>query len=76
MQKSFAFKLAHGLILKVYGDTLGSLWRKHDGSDNVPGTYSHWFRHGITYWCQSEPLPRLEFKVAAPLRKGPLLPRT
>lgn len=32
LAKSFGFKLAHGLIIKVYGDTLGSLWRKHDGS--------------------------------------------
>ena len=41
LQKSFCFKLAHGLILGVYGDTLGLLWRKHEGSDNVPGMYVH-----------------------------------
>jgi hypothetical protein len=35
LQRSFGFKLAHGLILRVFGDTLGSLWRKHDGSDDV-----------------------------------------
>ena len=37
LSKSFAFKLAHGMILKVLGDTLGSLWRKHEGSDDIPG---------------------------------------
>lgn len=46
LQKSFGFKLAHELILWVFGDTLGSLWRKHEGPDNVPGTYVHWLRHG------------------------------
>lgn len=73
LQKSFAFKLAHGLILRVYGDTLGSLWRKHDGSDNVPGTYAHWFRHGTLYWNQDEIPPPLEFKVIEPYKRGPLL---
>ncbi|PFH63409.1 hypothetical protein XA68_10062 [Ophiocordyceps unilateralis] len=38
LRTSFGFKLAHGLILRVMGDTLGSLWRKHEGADEVPGT--------------------------------------
>lgn len=42
LSRSFAFKLAHGLIVRVLGETLGSLWRKHKDSDNVPGTYAHW----------------------------------
>jgi Capsular polysaccharide synthesis protein len=46
LQKSFGFKLAHGLILRVMGDTLGSLWRKKQDSDNHPGTYAHWLRYG------------------------------
>jgi hypothetical protein len=62
LQRSFGFKLAHGLILKVFGDTLGSLWRKHEGSDNMPGTYAHWLRHGTTYWNQGEIPPRVEFR--------------
>lgn len=73
LQKSFGFKLAHGLILRVFGDTLGSLWRKHEGSDNVPGTYAHWLRHGTVYWNQDEIPPTLEFKVIKPFKKGPLL---
>ena len=50
LQRSFWFKLAHGLILRVLWDTLGSLWRKHEGSDDVQGTYAHWLRYGSMYW--------------------------
>ncbi|MCJ1379976.1 hypothetical protein MMC17_003079 [Xylographa soralifera] len=73
LQKSFGFKLAHGLILRVLGPTLGSLWRKHEGSDDVPRTYAHWLRHGTIYWNQDELPPTLDFKVIAPFKKGPLL---
>lgn len=73
LQKSFGFKLAHGLILRVLGDTLGSLWRKHEGSDDVPGTYAHWLRYGIAYWNQNELPARLEFQVIEPFKRGPLL---
>ncbi|GAB7355453.1 hypothetical protein MBLNU459_g5957t2 [Dothideomycetes sp. NU459] len=38
LQKSFGFKLAHGIILKTLGCTLGSLWRQHEGPDDVPST--------------------------------------
>lgn len=44
LSRSFGFKLAHGLIIRVLGDTLGSLWRANKGSDNVPGTYAHLLR--------------------------------
>lgn len=73
LQKSFGFKLAHGMILRVFGDTLGSLWRKHEGSDDVPGTYAHWLRHGTVYWNQDAIPPTLEFKVIEPFKRGPLL---
>ena len=73
LQKSFGFKLAHGLILRVLGETVGSLWRKHEGSDNVPGTYAHWLRHGTLYWNQDGIPPTLDFKVIQPFKKGPLL---
>lgn len=58
LQKSFGFKLAHELILWVFGDTLGSLWRKHEGPDNVLGTYVHWLRHGTVCWNQ-DGIPRI-----------------
>ncbi|TRX88022.1 hypothetical protein FHL15_011077 [Xylaria flabelliformis] len=73
LSRSFGFKLAHGYILQVVGDTLGSLWRKHDGSDNVPGTYAHWLREAMIYWTQDELPERLDFKVIEPYKRGPLL---
>lgn len=73
LRRSFGFKLAHGLIIRVMGDTLGSLWRKHTGADNVPGTYGDWLRHGMVHWCPKELPPRLEFTEIAPLKRGPLL---
>ncbi|RFU27233.1 hypothetical protein B7463_g9116, partial [Scytalidium lignicola] len=73
LQKSFGFKLAHGMILRVYSDTLGSLWRKHVGSDIAPGTYAHWLRYGTVYWTQDEVPLKLDFKVIKPFKKGPLL---
>ena len=73
LQKSFGFKLATGLILKVLGPTLSSLWRENTGSDDVPGTYARWLRHGSMYWSQDELPPRVEFQVIEPFRRGPLL---
>ncbi|RYP41905.1 hypothetical protein DL768_010425 [Monosporascus sp. mg162] len=73
LQRSFGFKLAHGLVVKVLGDTLGSLWRKNDGSDDVPGTYAHWLRHGIVYWNQDSLPQALQFQVIQPFKRGPLL---
>lgn len=73
LSRSFGFKLAHGIILKVLGDTLGSLWRKYEGSDDVPGTYAHWLRYGMVYWSQDElPLP-LVFRKISSYKRGPLL---
>lgn len=73
LQKSFGFKLAHGLILRVFGETLGSLWRKHEGSDNVPGTYAHWLRHGTMYWNQDHIPPTVKSAARDPIKRGPLL---
>ncbi|RDW68116.1 hypothetical protein BP6252_09512 [Coleophoma cylindrospora] len=73
LQTSFGFKLAHGMIIRVLGETLGSLWRKHTGSDDVPGTYAHWLRHGTIYWCPDRLPATQEFKVIKPYRIGPLL---
>jgi hypothetical protein len=73
LQKSFGFKLAHGLIIRVLGDTLGSLWRKHDGTDNMPGTYAHCLRQGMIYWNQDALPEDMQFKEIAPFKTGPLL---
>jgi len=72
LQKSFGFKLAHRLILRVKGDTLGSLWRKNDGSDHVPGTYAHWLRYRMVYWTQDELPSNLQMELFEPVKRGPL----
>ncbi|OTB04113.1 hypothetical protein M426DRAFT_59286 [Hypoxylon sp. CI-4A] len=73
LARSFGFKLAHGLIIKVFKYTLGSLWRDNEGSDDVPGTYAHWLRHATIYWTQDGLPPALEWKVIEPFKRGPLL---
>ncbi|KIM42555.1 hypothetical protein M413DRAFT_444271 [Hebeloma cylindrosporum] len=73
LQKSFGCKLSHGIIVKMFGETLGSLWRKHVGSDDVPGTYAHWLRHATMYWNQDAIPPTFDFKVIEPIKRGPLL---
>ncbi|EME47157.1 hypothetical protein DOTSEDRAFT_85718 [Dothistroma septosporum NZE10] len=73
LRESFGFKLAHGLIIRVLGQTLGSLWRKHEGSDNVPGTYAAWLRHGIVHWNQNDLPAKQEWEVIAPYKTGSLL---
>lgn len=73
LRRSFGFKLAHGLILRVLGDTLGSLWRKYEESDNVPYTYAHWLRYGTLHWNQNHLPPRKNFTIVDPYKKGPLL---
>ena len=71
--RSFGFKLAHGMILKVLGDTLGSLWRSSEGSDDIQGTYAHWLRYGIVYWTQDTLPEPLAFKRIEAAKRGPLL---
>lgn len=71
--KSFGFKLATGLIIRVMGQTLSSLWRSNEGSDDVPGTYAHWLRYGSRYWNQKELPERQLFTVQKPLKVGSLL---
>jgi len=78
LQRSFAFKLAHGMILRVLGETLGLLWRKNEGSDDMPGTYAAWLRHGTVYWTLDGPSatknwPPVELEPVPPFRQGPLL---
>jgi hypothetical protein len=73
LQKSFGVKLAHGLNARVLGETLGSLWRAHVDSDDAPGTYAHWLRHGTMYWNPDTIPSPLDFKVVEPFKRGPLL---
>ncbi|KAK5108168.1 hypothetical protein LTR62_008699 [Meristemomyces frigidus] len=73
LARSFGFKLAHGLILRVFKVTLGSLWRQHEGSDDVPETYAHWLRYGMVHWCPDRSPTRLEYEVIEPIKRGRLL---
>ncbi|KAG6006995.1 hypothetical protein E4U21_006515 [Claviceps maximensis] len=73
LEKSFGFKLATGLILRVMGDTLSSLWRRHDGADNEPGTYADYLRYGTRYWNQTELPERQNWEVLRPIKIGHLL---
>lgn len=72
LSRSFSFKLAHGMIIRVLGETLGSLWRAHEGSDDIPGTYAHWLRYGMLHWSQDELPEPMEFEKIAAVNKGPL----
>lgn len=71
--RSFGFKIATGFIVKVMGETLSSLWRKHEGSDDVPGTYAHWLRFGMVYWRQDSLPEPVQFEVREPFKRGGLL---
>ncbi|CAK5272287.1 unnamed protein product [Mycena citricolor] len=71
--RSFAVKLATGIIQRMMGETLGTLWKQNTGSDDIPGTYGHWIRHGMIYWNQKEIPPAVIFELRQPLRVGPLL---
>lgn len=71
--KSFGFKLATGLIVRLLGDTLSSLWRRHTGADNEPGTYADYLRYGMRYWNQKELPDRQKWEVLRPIKVGPLL---
>ncbi|KAK0622082.1 capsular polysaccharide synthesis protein-domain-containing protein [Bombardia bombarda] len=72
--KSFGFKLATGIIVRIMGDTLGSFWKKNIGSDDVQGTYAHWLRYGMLYWNQDEVPPPVMFnRVFEPIKEGSLL---
>lgn len=73
LSRSFGFKLAIGLILRVMGDTLSSLWRRHVGSDNIPGTYAHWLRFGSERWTQDSLPESVKWKSLPPIKNGSLL---
>ncbi|CRL19252.1 unnamed protein product [Penicillium camemberti] len=68
LSRSFGFKLAHGLILRVNKVTLGSLWRDNPGSDVIPGTYASWLRHGIFYWNQNNVPKRVTLSLIPPTK--------
>ncbi|KAK4053074.1 hypothetical protein OIV83_001809 [Microbotryomycetes sp. JL201] len=76
LRRSFGFKLATGIILRILGPTLGSLWRDNGDSDVAEGTYAAWFRHATTYWTQKKLPARTTMVVDGPYKVGPLLAET
>ncbi|KAM0792467.1 hypothetical protein ACM66B_005142 [Microbotryomycetes sp. NB124-2] len=73
LTRSFGFKLATGIILRILGPTLGSLWRDNGDSDVAEGTYAAWFRHATTYWTQKKLPGRTVATIDKPYKIGPLL---
>lgn len=73
LQKSFGWKLGHGIIFRMLGHTLGTLWRSNPGSDVVSGTYAGWLRYGMVHWNQDHLPEKIEFQTLEPFRTGPLL---
>lgn len=71
--ESWCLKLGHGFSAKLFGgDTLGMLWRKHDGSDYEVGTYAGWMRWAEAH-CKQTVVPRsMEIPVYEPTMRGSL----
>jgi len=71
---SWCLKLGHGFSAKLFGaDTLGMLWRKHDGSDCEEQTYAGWLRWAEVHCQQDAPPKPLSIPVYEPTMRGRLL---
>ncbi|PSN75403.1 hypothetical protein BS50DRAFT_568065 [Corynespora cassiicola Philippines] len=69
--KSWCLKLSHGISAKLFGgDTLGMLWRKYDGSDNVDGTYGGWLRWAQVNRTRETPPEPMRIPVYEPTMRG------
>ncbi|KAK3216616.1 hypothetical protein GRF29_1g421860 [Pseudopithomyces chartarum] len=56
--ESWCIKLGHGFAAKLFGaDTLGMLWKKHDGTDCKEGTYGGWLRWAEVN-CKQDSAPK------------------
>ncbi|KAJ7248440.1 hypothetical protein C8J57DRAFT_1451951 [Mycena rebaudengoi] len=72
--ESWCLKLWHGHMKKLLGtDSLGLLWRKHEGSDNREGTYAGWLRWAEVNCRQDCPVKRMEVPVYEATRKASLI---
>ncbi|KAF1847774.1 uncharacterized protein K460DRAFT_278401 [Cucurbitaria berberidis CBS 394.84] len=71
---SWCLKLGHGFSAKLFGaDTLGMLWRKHDGGDCGHGTYAGWLRWAEVSCRQSKAIEPMKVPVYEHTMKGKLL---
>jgi hypothetical protein len=70
---SWCLKLGHGFSAKLFGaDTIGMLWRKHDGTDCEEGTYAGWLRWAEVYCNQAEPTKRMNLPAYEPTMRASL----
>ena len=69
--ESWCIKLGHGFSAKLFGaDTLGMLWRKHEGTDCKEGTYGGWLRWAEVN-CRQDHAPQpLDIPVYKPTMTG------
>lgn len=71
--KSWALKLSHGFSAKLFGgDTLGMLWRKHDGTDCAEGTYAGWMRWAELNAVPDTLMPKMDVGVYQPTMRAKL----
>lgn len=72
--ESWCLKLGHGFSAKLFGgDTLGMLWRKHDGNDSGEGTYAGWIRWAEVNCKQRVPIQPMKIPVYKPTMIGKLI---
>jgi hypothetical protein len=70
---SWCLKLGHGFSAKLFGaDTLGMLWRKHEGSDCGEGTYAGWLRWAEVSCCRNTAMKPMNVLAYEPTMKGGL----
>ncbi|KAF9264009.1 hypothetical protein L218DRAFT_958828 [Marasmius fiardii PR-910] len=69
---SWCLKLAHGISGKLFGDTLGMLWKRHVGTDCAEGTCAEWMRWAEVSCKQDKPTKPLEIPVYKPTMIGKL----
>jgi hypothetical protein len=71
--ESWCMKLGHGFSAKLFGaDTLGMLWRKHDGTDCRENTYGGWLRWAEVNCKQNSAPKPLDIPTYQPTMNGPL----
>ena len=75
VRESWCLKLGHGFSAKLFGgDTLGMLWRKHDGSDCGDGTYAGWLRWAEVNCTSNKTRLPMSPAVYEPTMKAKLIP--
>jgi hypothetical protein len=70
---SWCLKLGHDSSAKLFGaDTLGMMWRKHEGSDCGEGTYAGWLRWAEVSCCRDTAMQPMDVPTYEPTMTGRL----